>query len=202
MDRYFKPIMFLFVSAVVVCNIFLLKKSVKETVIPQNDPNELPDGYQSYFIDGLQNNGYELDDLYMQRLSDLSVIKAQQLFDKLDDSVLFICRTSVFHCESCVNYSIQKALELFQDYDGKMKLVLWGYYDNVNSLKIMTRAFSRLEPDDIYLVPDIILPLDARGYPFYFTLNKSMVVQDIFIPSTYSPEKTDVYWDYISDKWK
>ena len=202
MDRYFKPIMLFFVSAVVICNIFLLKKSVKETVIPQNDQKELSDGYQSYFIDGLQNNGYELDDLYLQRLSDLTALKVQQLFNKLGDSVLFICRTSVFHCESCVSYAIQKALELFQDYDGKMKFVLWGYYDNVNSLKILSQAFARLEPDDIYLVPDIILPLDSRGYPFYFTLNKSMVVQDIFIPSNYSPVKTDVYWDYISDKWK
>lgn len=202
MDRFFKPIMYFLVSAVVICNIFLLKKSVKETVIPQNDQNEYSDGYQTPFIDGLQNNGYKLDDLYLQRLCDLSALKAQQLFDKLGDSVLFICRTSVYHCESCVIYAIQKALELFQDYDGKMKFVLWGYYDNVNSLKILTRTFARLAPEDIYLAPDIVLPLDSRGYPFYFTLNKSMVVQDIFIPSNYSPAKTDVYWNFISDKWK
>jgi len=193
----------IFVVILVICNMYLLIDSSSE-IIKDNGKNAvtLTDNYQGTFIDVLQNDGLSLEDLCVQRASDMSVCKVTDLFNDTGDSVLMVCRTSLMHCEKCVDYAIEKALELIRNKDCNIKMVLFGCYENVNSLKILQQSHPLLDLFDIYLTPSVLMPIDEHGYPYYFTLNKSMIVQDVFVPDSKEPVKTDIYWNCISRKWE
>lgn len=192
----------IFVVSLVVCNIYLLLSGLK-AVVKESDSNDKPveSNYQGKFIDVLQNDGLSLEGLQVQRLGDMSICDMDDLFNETGDSVLLICRTSLYHCEKCVDYAIEKALELTRKEDSIVKLLLFGSYDNPNSLKLLQQSHPSLSQFDIYQAPSVLMPIDARGYPYFFTLSKSMIVQDVFVPDSNEPVKTDIYWDCISTKW-
>lgn len=191
-----------FVSFLIICNIYLLLGSSKSVVKESGSKDEpVVPNYQGKFIDVLQNDGLSLKGLQVQRLGDLSICDIDDLFSETGDSVLLICRTSLYHCEKCVDYAIEKALELTRKEDSSVKLLLFGSYDNPNSLKLLQQSHPSLSQFDIYQTPSVLMPIDVRGYPYYFTLNKSMIVQDVFVPDSKEPVKTDIYWDCISTKW-
>ena len=192
----------IFVVILVVCNIYLLLNCLK-TVVKESDSNDtsVVSNYQGKFIDVLQNDGLSLEGLQVQRLGDMSICDMDDLFSEMGDSVLLICRTSLYHCEKCVDYAIEKALELTRKEDGVVKLVLFGSYENPNTLKLLQQSHPSLSQFDVYQTPSVLMPIDAHGYPYFFTLNKSLIVQDVFVPDSKEPVKTDIYWDCISTKW-
>lgn len=192
----------IFVTFLVICNMYLLldgsKDVVKET---ESDSKPVVGNYQGTFLDVLQNDGLSLDGLQVQRLGDMSVCSMEDLFHDMGDSVLLICRTSYFHCEKCVDYAIEKALEMTRKDSCNVKLVVFGCYENANSLKLLQQSHPSLNQFDVYQTPSVLMPIDAHGYPYYFTMNKSMIVQDVFVPDSKEPVKTDIYWDCILTKW-
>lgn len=192
----------IFVAFLIFSNVFLLIDGSRTVVLSNDNANKSDiSNYQGTFIDMLQNDGLSLDGLKIQRLGDMSVHNMSDLFTNIGDSVLLICRTSLYHCEKCVDYAIEKALELTRKDSVNVKLVLFGCYENANSLKILQQSHPSLKQSDIYQTPSVLMPIDAHGYPYYFTINKSMIVQDVFVPDSKEPVKTDIYWDCISTKW-
>lgn len=203
MKKVWVIFLIIFAGILLLCNMCLLAGS--STTIVADTGNKsvtLTDNYQGTFLDVLQNDGLSLENLYVQRAGDLSVCKVADLFNDTGDSVLMICRTSLMHCEKCVDYAIEKALELIRNKECNIKMVLFGCYENVNSLKILQQSHPMLDLFDIYLTPSVIMPIDEHGYPYYFTLNKSLIVQDVFVPDSKEPVKTDIYWKCISGKWE
>lgn len=193
----------IFAGILLLCNMFLLMDSSSDIIKDKETNVSTPtDNYQGTFLDVLQNDGLSLENLYVQRAGDLSVCKVADLFNNTGDSVLMVCRTSLMHCEKCVDYAIEKALELIRNKECNIKMVLFGCYENVNSLKILQQSHPMLDMFDIYLTPSVLMPIDEHGYPYYFTLNRSMIVQDVFVPDSKDPVKTDIYWNCISQKWE
>ena len=131
-------------------------------------------------------------------MSDNSVKALSELF--VDDSVLFICRVSQYQCQDCASYALEKAIELVEKDSTAMKLLFFCEYD-YRSLKIFVDEHPNTKGYGVYQASYIDLPIESRTYPYYFTLSKDMVAHDVFVPSTESSIRTEIYWNFLSKKW-
>lgn len=192
-----RTIYVLFICFLLGSNIYLIvnrsaKIALENTITPDHT-------YQSMSVDMLLNNGYSLDNICVHRIDDLATLNASDLFKNEEDQVYLVCRISALNCEKCVDYAISKAVELSKD--KCLKVIIWGSYENINSLKLIQQVHPQIKPSDFFLVPQDILPIDERSFPYYFTLNNNLIVNDVFVPDSYSPTKTNIYWDCIVEKW-
>ena len=183
-----------------VLNFLLLGISSNDVVkTPNNNESTAIDRYQSSYIDLLENDGLVMPNL---ELLDVSA-KSKKLLTELcdDDSILFICRVSQFHCQDCSSYVLEKAIKMFEGNSTNMKLVFFCDYE-YRSLKIFLDKHPNLIGFEVYQVPIVNLPIEARTYPYFFTLSNNMVVHEIFLPDIDDPIRTDIYWNSISQKWR
>lgn len=183
-------------------NVVLLAERTDEVVSEKVDSNiggSSIDSYQSSFIDLLENDGLPIQDMVLLDIKDNSVKVLSELL--VDDSVLFVCRVSQFQCQDCASYALEKAIELIEKDSTGMKLLVAGEYE-YRSLKIFVDEHPNVKGYDVFQVPIIDLPIENRTYPYYFTLSKDMVVHDVFVPEAGSPVRTEIYWNFISRKWR
>lgn len=170
--------------------------SEKESSLPEES---IIDSYQSSFIDLLENDGLTIRDLTLLDMADNSVKTITELF--ADDSVIFVCRVSQFHCQSCASYALEKAIDLVEKDSTEMRLFFLCEYD-YRSLKIFVDEHPNLIGYCVYQALNIDLPIEMRTYPYFFTLSKNMAVHDVFTPETNNPVRTEIYWNHISEKWR
>ncbi len=183
-------------------NVVLLAERTDEVVAENVDSNiggSASYSYQSSFIDLLENDGLPIQDMALLDITDNSVKALSELL--VDDSVLFVCRVSQFQCQDCAGYALEKAIELIEKDSTGMKLLVAGEYE-YRSLKIFVDEHPNVKGYAVYQVPIIDLPIENRTYPYYFTLSKDMVAHDVFVPEADSPVRTEIYWNYISRKWR
>ena len=182
-------------------NVVLLAERTNEVVSENSDSfigESVIESYQSSFIDLLENDGLPIQDMALLDMSDNSVKALSELF--VDDSVLFICRVSQYQCQDCASYALEKAIELVEKDSTAMKLLFFCEYD-YRSLKIFVDEHPNTKGYGVYQASYIDLPIESRTYPYYFTLSKDMVAHDVFVPSTESSIRTEIYWNFLSKKW-
>ncbi len=182
-------------------NVVLLAERTNE-VVSENSTSfigeSVIESYQSSFIDLLENDGLPIQDMALLDMSDNSVKALSELF--VDDSVLFICRVSQYQCQDCASYALEKAIELVEKDSTAMKLLFFCEYE-YRSLKIFVDEHPNTKGYGVYQASYIDLPIESRTYPYYFTLSKDMVAHDVFVPSTESSVRTEIYWNFLSKKW-
>lgn len=182
-------------------NVVLLAERTNEVVSENSDSfigESVIESYQSSFIDLLENDGLPIQDMALLDMSDNSVKALSELF--VDDSVLFICRVSQYQCQDCASYALEKAIELVEKDSTAMKLLFFCEYE-YRSLKIFVDEHPNTKGYGVYQASYIDLPIESRTYPYYFTLSKDMVAHDVFVPSTESSVRTEIYWNFLSKKW-
>ena len=182
-------------------NVVLLAERTNEVVSENSDSfigESVIESYQSSFIDLLENDGLPIQDMALLDMSDNSVKALSELF--VDDSVLFICRVSQYQCQDCASYALKKAIELVEKDSTAMKLLFFCEYE-YRSLKIFVDEHPNTKGYGVYQASYIDLPIESRTYPYYFTLSKDMVAHDVFVPSTESSVRTEIYWNFLSKKW-
>ena len=183
-------------------NVVLLAQRTNEVVseTANTHPVEsIKDSYQSSFIDLLENDGLPIQDMELLDIADNSVKTLSGLFT--DDSVLFVCRVSQYQCQDCAGYALEKAIDMVGKDSTRMKLLFLCEYE-YRSLKIFVDEHPNTNGYDVFQASVIELPIEARTYPYYFTLSKDMVVHDVFVPEAGSPVRSEIYWNSISEKWR
>ena len=183
-------------------NVVLLAERTDEVVSENVDGNNVGstiDLYQSSFIDLLENDGLPIQDMVLLDIKDNSVKVLSELL--VDDSVLFVCRVSQFQCQDCAGYALEKAIELIEKDSTVLKLLVLGEYE-YRSLKIFVDEHPNVRAYDVYQASIIDLPIEMRSYPYYFTLSKDMVVHDVFAPNADDHVRTEIYWNFITRKWR
>ena len=183
-------------------NVVLLMERTDEVVSEKVDNyigGSTIDSYQSSFIDLLENDGLPIQDMVLLDIKDNSLKALSELL--VDDSVLFVCRVSQFQCQDCASYALEKAIELAEKDSTEMKLMVLGEYE-YRSLKIFVDEHPRTKSYGVYQASFIDLPIESRTYPYYFTLSKDMTVHDVFAPNADYRVRTEIYWNYISKKWR
>lgn len=145
----------------------------------------------------LQNSGFPLDSILIVDL-DNSVTDFNNLLKRYGDKIV-VCRTSQYNCETCNDYAIQKLSILCRE-NPNIQVVILGYYDSIRSLKIVSENSNLPNNIHYYQLLDYDLPIEAAGVPYYFTFDKSLEVEDLFVPNRAYPKLTDYYLETILNK--
>ena len=152
--------------------------------------------YMSSYLDLALNDGLKAE----MRLFDVhngSMISTEDLFKDNDSTIYFVCRIHEEDCQECTNYAMAK----FFDLDSiiarnKVQPIIIGTYDSYTALKLLT-------PEGMlcYYTPYIDIPMDERGYPYYFVIDSSGKVFDVFSPNRNYSRMIDTYFEIIRLKW-
>ena len=67
-------------------------------------------------------------------------------------------------------------------------------------MRVYCSNISGSEKYSFYNVPDALMPLDEKNNPYYFVLDNSLRVFDVFTPDKMDPTMTDAYFELLSQK--
>lgn len=198
-----KTLVGILIAALLIFNIYLLvnnninkSKNIDLSDIKQSITNYILE-YQGIAEHLLQNDGYPLDSILIVDL-DNSVTDFNNLLKRYGDKIV-VCRTSQYNCETCNDYAIQKLSILCRE-NPNIQVVILGYYDSIRTLKIVSENSNLPNNIHYYQLLDYDLPIEAAGVPYYFTFDKSLEVEDLFVPNRAYPKLTDYYLETILNK--
>ena len=198
-----KKWIFLFTVLMVLLNVFLLyklfslkkyHKDILNTIeIFQN--NQLR-SYHTNFNINLLSNGVSLENSILTDSTNHKVT-INDLFHGEDN--LLICRFSELHCQECVTYSILKLIKMSEN-TGKNHIVFLGSYENNKSMNIM-KKYLGLQDRPIYNVLNLDIPAEEIGLPYYFTVDKTFKISNLFVPDKLLPNLTNNYLEMINKRY-
>lgn len=161
------------------------------------DKNTYTNYYKTIADINFANNGIKLDSLIM--LKNATNSKGARIKDLFKDSEkLLICRFSEFNCQECVTYSILKAISQ-QDHIRKNNIILWGDYESCKNLKIYKENLD-IKETDVYNVGFMNIPIEQKGVPYYFILDSTLQITDLFIPDRAFSHAANHYFEIIQKK--
>ena len=149
----------------------------------------------------LQNGGLSIENCKMIDVISHKIQDKDSLFDEGRNHLL-VCRISQNTCEACVSYAIEKAVEFLNNDSINIGLAVFGQYSDDRTLKIYGDNHSHCDDLRYYNVKELNIPVDDFGKPFYFVVNRDMVVSDVFVPEQISPDFTDMYFEILKNKWQ
>ncbi len=129
----------------------------------------------------LQNKGDSL------LLSELNIIRPK-----------LVLRYSELNCNVCVDSQFE-TLNRVTKQIGEENILIFGSYSKLDDLNRFKRINNiHLE---IYNLKNIGLSIDDENIPYYFVLDSSLVVKDLFIPKDEYPDLTKSFFELISKKY-
>lgn len=199
MKRIHKILIGICVGIILISNVLLVWKTKGGLNVEK--PDEMESVLMTLSIsDLLGNDGLDLKGLYLRDILSHEVIDSDELFNDSIDRIL-VCRISQLYCESCITYAIEKAISVKNDSIIDMPLVIMGSYENDLSLKIIRDSHSKCDSLKYYNTPELNLPIEEHGYPYFMVVDSDLKVSDVFTPNKSYPEFTDRYFRFVSNKW-
>ena len=181
-------------------NIFLLCMLFRHNRLEPLDLFDSTDyestNYVTSYLDILENDGLSMDIKMIDVFND-SVITTRDLFMRNDSILYLVCRINELDCAECTNYAISKFLELDSIGQKVFTPIIIGTFDNYT-------AFSQFVPQKnlgCYYSESLHLPVEGRHKPYYFVMDSSMKVYDIFVPNRNFIQLTKTYFDLVTEKW-
>lgn len=198
------------VFMVLILNVYLLlsyhgyeslsKRRLMNTDSISQFENKTMTKYLLMSLDLLQNDGLSIENTDITNVVSHNKMNADSLFaDGVDH--LLVCRISHYNCESCDNYALERVIEFMNNNDVGFKLVVFGNYETDMALRIYGNNHSTCDGLQYYRVEDINLPIDSHGNPYYFIINKDLIVSDVYTPEKMMLEPTSMYFEVIKNKW-
>jgi hypothetical protein len=145
----------------------------------------------------IENSNIRLNDILVKDSSD-NVIPLQEFFKK-GQNVILVYRFSEMNCESCVSYSIHTLLQWIDSIDKDNILFLGAYRNN--------KIFNRQKPlygiheFNVANTPNLNLPAENIGYPYYFVLDSTLNVSNLFVPDKGFPQLNNAYLKNIKKRY-
>lgn len=156
--------------------------------------------YLMMSLDLLQNDGIKLECGEITDVVSHNKMNADSLFADGTNHLL-VCRISYYDCEACDNYALERAIEFMTNTEVGFRMAVFGNYETDLALKIYGNNHSNCDDLMYYRVEDLNIPIDSHGNPYYFVINKDMIVSDVYSPEKMLPEQTGMYFEVIKNKW-
>ena len=168
------------------------KKATNSHNTFSDSEKEEADFYLTNYYVKLNNNGMELNDIMLK--DSLGIISPLKNLLEKEKKQILVCRFSQFHCESCVNFSIQMLLH--SSFIEKENLLFLGSYEN-------NRIFNREKNYTFktYNALSLNIPLEELGFPYFFVLNENLTISHIVIPDKNTPALTQKYLEIINERY-
>jgi hypothetical protein len=187
----------LILNAFLLFKLFSLKKSHKatlNTLVTAQDNRVV--AYNNNFNFNLWNSGISLENVILADSANRAVV-INDLFQEEDN--LLICRFSELHCRECVTYATVKLIHTTEKIS-KNHIVFLGSYGNNKNMNFMKDQLG-LQDRSVYSVFDLNIPAEEAGFPYYFMLDRTLRVSNLFIPEKLTPELTNNYLKMINKRY-
>lgn len=149
------------------------------------------------FITEIENSNIQLEDVIIK--DSLNVTLPLGSIFRKNQSEMLVCRFSEMDCESCINYSINTLLQ-WSNRIGKDNILFLGTYRN-------NKIFNRQKP--LYGIDTLItvntdgvnLSAEDLGHPYYFILDSTLRVLNVFLPNKETPSIDNRYLELVCEKY-
>ncbi len=175
------------------------QKAMTERAMRYNDEKEKDEliTYKVNFTANILNSNLQLDNIIIKD-SLSKIIPLKEIFNSKQKQIL-VFRFSQLNCESCVNSSIQ-ILRKWVDSIGVKNVLFLGNHRN-NKVFRKTIPLYSIQGMKVYNGPAINIPAEELGYPYYFVLDSSLQISNVFVPDKATPSITNKYLEYIKKKF-
>lgn len=143
------------------------------------------------FISQYLVEGDSCPDLTLNTVETSKQVSLSELVGNSKGPLLFF-RFKEIDCEACVQHSLKFLDKVTKDYPELKISILCGYK---NVREFYAYASNRNQAFNIYNVNDIPISLEEQGNPYFFVLNKELIIRDAFV---YFPKKFDLAKDYVN----
>jgi hypothetical protein len=198
-----KKWIFLVAMLMFVLNAFLLYKLFWTEQYYENTINNMTllksDQLMSYDINlkmNLLNDGINLENMLLTDSSNIKV-EISNLFHTKD--IFLVCRFSELHCQECVVYSIVKLLNQSKTI-GNTNILFWGAYEHVKSLNIAKERLG-IQNMSVYNISNLNIPAEEIEYPYYFVIDKTLRISNLFVPNKSVPDLANSYLKTITNRY-
>ncbi len=203
-----KTFLILVIFSLITINIFILirfknlkQQKVLETAKNSNqesiDNDEL-NLYKVNFTTNILNSNSQLESVTLKDSLN-NLIQLKEVFESKQKQIL-VCRFSQMHCQSCVNSSIQ-ILRSWVDSIGIKNVMFMGKHRN-NRIFNRTIPLYGIQGLKIYNVSQMNNPAENLGYPYYFVLDSSLRISNVFVPNKGLVSITNKYLENIKMKFE
>ena len=202
-----KKFLILIIFSLFAINIFTLvrfyqleqQKDASEVISYSQENNESDElhSYMVNFTTNILNSNIQLDSV-MIKDSLSNIIPLKKAFNNGQKQIL-VCRFSKMHCESCVNFSIQ-ILRKWIDSIGMENVMFLGNYPN-NRIFNRTKSLYGIQDMIVYNTSVLQIPAEELGYPYFFVLDNSLRISNVFVPDKATPNITNKYLKNIQKKF-
>lgn len=138
----------------------------------------------------------ELNDIMLK--DSLGIISPLKNLLEKEKKQILVCRFSQFHCESCVNFSIQMLLH--SSFIEKENLLFLDSYEN-NRIFNREKKLYGIDTFKTYNALSLNIPLEELGFPYFFVLNENLTISHIVIPDKNTPALTQKYLEIINERY-
>lgn len=122
----------------------------------------------------------------------------RDIFSNKQERIL-VCRFLETNCASCIKYSIEMLCAWVETV--KLDNVLFlGTYRN-NRIFNKEKKLYKIEGFDVFNVSGLNIPAEEENYPYYFILDSSLNISDLFFPDKATPDITKRYFDLIRERY-
>lgn len=142
----------------------------------------------------IQNAGTYLN---LSLMDDESKCVLKDFFKQNNCDKIFVCRFSELNCEKCINY----AVEILQHCDTLIRsklLYIADYHDNRIFCK--QRELYGINSACIINVKNLQIPIEDINKPYFFILDSTFHVFDLFIPDISIESMKIKYFEMIKNK--
>lgn len=153
--------------------------------------------YKSNFMTVIKHSNLVLKDYSI--IDSLSRVRSLREILKVRQRPLLVFRFAEQHCESCVNSAIQifkKDIESI----GAQNILFLGSYRN-NKLFNRVKPLYGIDSLKVYNVPELDIPAERSGYPYFFVMQSNLMISDTFIPDKGVVSITNSYLKIIYEKY-
>lgn len=149
------------------------------------------------FSCGIENSGYKLTNILLK--DSLNSIFPLDSLCKQSSKTLLICRFSELNCESCVNFAIKSILQNI-DSIGKENVLFMGEFKN-NKLFNKRKVAYGIDNLMVFNSNNLKIPAESLGYPYYFIVDSSRIIHNMFIPDKGTPHISSRYLNLIQKRY-
>ena len=170
---------------------YLILSEIMSKEVQKNTPLKLN------FTANIENNDIQIDSIQLEK-NNCQRLSLKDFFTDEKEKVV-VCRFSEMNCESCITHSINTLLK-WSSYLGKENILYIGAYRNDEIFENQKKLYG-INSFHSLNIRNLNIPIEDFGYPYYFVLDRSLKVLDLFIPNKSSMSDIQNYFNAINEKY-
>lgn len=144
------------------------------------------------------NSDIQLDNISVKDSSNVQIPLKEYFVDR--KKYLLVGRFSETNCESCIRHFIKMLKNKVPSPLKKENILFLGDYRN-NKLFNKLKVSYGIDTMNVANANGLTIPAEELGYPYFFVIDSTLNILNIFVSDKGSPAIDEKYLDYVQEKF-